>query len=71
MYMKPLKSIIIIVFKHFFQKGIVLVDTPGIGESKAMIKHVSKYLEKSFGFIYVVNSSNAGGVHEGRVSWFF
>lgn len=52
----------------FFQKGIVLVDTPGIGESKTLVKHVSRYLEKSFGFIYVVNSSNAGGVHEGRVS---
>lgn len=49
----------------------MLVDTPGLGESKTLIKHVSRYLEKSFGFIYVVNSSNAGGVHEGRVSFHF
>lgn len=48
----------------------MLVDTPGIGESKTLVKHVSRYLEKSFGFIYVVNSSNAGGVHEGRLKDF-
>nr|XP_022297349.1 uncharacterized protein LOC111106816 [Crassostrea virginica] len=66
----PYERIVVQYPFPFLEKGIVLVDTPGIGESKAMIKHVSKYLEKSFGFIYVVNSSNAGGVHEGRLKDF-
>ncbi|KAK3101580.1 hypothetical protein FSP39_004599 [Pinctada imbricata] len=54
----------------FLEEGIVIVDTPGIGENKTMVTRVKEYLKKSFGFIYVVNSSNAGGVHEGRLKDF-
>nr|XP_034307373.1 uncharacterized protein LOC105333658 isoform X2 [Crassostrea gigas] len=66
----PYERIVIQYPFPLLEKGIVLVDTPGIGESKTLVKHVSRYLEKSFGFIYVVNSSNAGGVHEGRLKDF-
>ncbi|XP_056001412.1 uncharacterized protein LOC125654391 isoform X2 [Ostrea edulis] len=66
----PYERIVIQYPFPLLEEGIVLVDTPGLGESKTLIKHVSRYLEKSFGFIYVVNSSNAGGVHEGRLKDF-
>ena len=32
-----------------------------------MSKYAERYLSKSYGFIYVVNSANAGGVQKGRV----
>ncbi|KAH3892571.1 hypothetical protein DPMN_016690 [Dreissena polymorpha] len=31
-------------------------------------KHIERYLSKSYGFIFVVNSANAGGVQQGRHS---
>ncbi|KAL9964127.1 hypothetical protein ACROYT_G027711 [Oculina patagonica] len=49
------------------QQGIVLVDSPGIGESKIMDDMVQEYLPKAFAFIYVINSANAGGIQEDRV----
>ena len=51
-----------------FQTGITIVDSPGIGESEQMTRLVTEYMPKAFGFIYVINSSNAGGVQPGRVS---
>ncbi|OWF42780.1 tyrosine-protein kinase Fer-like [Mizuhopecten yessoensis] len=49
------------------EDGIVLVDTPGIGEKRQMTKLVERYLTKSFGFIYILNTANAGGVQKGRL----
>ncbi|WAR25554.1 STY46-like protein [Mya arenaria] len=48
------------------EEGLVIVDTPGIGSGGKMSHYVEKYLAKSYGFIYVVNSANAGGVQKGR-----
>ncbi|XP_069141272.1 tyrosine-protein kinase Fer-like [Argopecten irradians] len=48
-------------------EGIVLVDTPGIGERRQMTKLVERYLTKSFGFIYILNTANAGGIQKGRL----
>ena len=45
----------------------MIVDTPGIGGGGKMSKYAERYLAKSYGFIYVVNSANAGGVQKGRV----
>ena len=50
------------------QEGLVIVDTPGIGGDGHMCRYAEQYLTKSYGFIYVVNSANAGGVQKGRVS---
>ena len=47
---------------------MVIVDTPGIGSGGKMVKYTEHYLSKSYGFIYVINSANAGGVQKGRVS---
>ena len=52
---------------YLLQEGIAVVDTPGIGGSAKMSKYAERYLSKSYGFIYVVNSANAGGVQKGRV----
>lgn len=43
-----------------------MIDTPGFGDNQ-MHKSLKKYLTKSCGFIYVVNTANAGGVQRGRV----
>ncbi|XP_078655565.1 uncharacterized protein LOC144902179 [Branchiostoma floridae x Branchiostoma belcheri] len=47
--------------------GIFIVDSPGVGESDEMDKHVSNYISNAFAFIYVISSPNAGGVQEGRL----
>ncbi|XP_069125049.1 uncharacterized protein [Argopecten irradians] len=52
------------------ESGIVIVDTPGIGASRQLSKSVERFLSKSFGFIYIINSSNAGGVQKGRLKDF-
>lgn len=52
-----------------------MVDSPGVGESIEMTKMVKEYLPDAFAFIYVINSSNAGGLQPDRVgtpvSYFF
>ena len=50
------------------QKGIVIIDSPGVGESDEMDEMVIQYLPEAFAFIYVANSSIAGGVKKDRVS---
>lgn len=50
----------------YLQEGLVIIDTPGFGDNH-MHKSLNKYLTKSCGFIYVVNTANAGGVQRGRV----
>ena len=50
------------------QKGIVIVDIPGVGESDEMDEMVVQYLPEAFAFIYGINCANAGGVQKDRVS---
>ena len=45
----------------------MIVDSPGIGESDIMDNQVMQYLPEATAFIYVINSSNAGGVQKDRV----
>ena len=51
-----------------FKKGVVIIDSPGIGESEILDEIVKQYLPQAFAFIYVINSVNAGGIQKGRVS---
>ncbi|XP_071175960.1 tyrosine-protein kinase Fer-like [Mytilus edulis] len=51
------------------EEGLVIIDTPGFGDNQ-MHKSLKKYLSKSCGFIYVVNTANAGGVQRGRLKDF-
>ncbi|KAI8483285.1 hypothetical protein Bbelb_390260 [Branchiostoma belcheri] len=50
--------------------GITIVDTPGVGENKRLSDMVKAYLPTAFGFIYVINSGNAGGVQGDRSAIF-
>ncbi len=47
------------------QEGVVFVDTPGIGGSYSL--DMEKYMDKALGFIYVINTDDAGGIHRDRV----
>ena len=47
---------------------MVIIDSPGIGESAIMDEIVKQYLPEAFAFIYVINTPNAGGVQKDRVS---
>ncbi|KAL4237086.1 hypothetical protein ACF0H5_005468 [Mactra antiquata] len=49
------------------QKGLVIVDSPGIGESKEMNDIVKNYILNASVFLYIIDSTNAGGMLE-RVS---
>ncbi|XP_078380423.1 uncharacterized protein LOC144663376 [Oculina patagonica] len=50
-----------------FKEGIMIVDSPGVGESDVMNEFVLSYLPQAFCFIYVIKSSNAGGIQEDRL----
>ncbi|KAL4226201.1 hypothetical protein ACF0H5_014187 [Mactra antiquata] len=52
------------------EEGMVIVDTPGIGGGGNIAKYAERYLSKSYGFIYVINSANAGGIQKGRLQNF-
>ncbi|XP_033737338.1 uncharacterized protein LOC117325318 [Pecten maximus] len=47
--------------------GLVIVDSPGIGDTPEMTKMVLDYIIEACSFIYIINSANAGGVQEERV----
>ena len=44
------------------------MDSPGIGDSENVSKIALEYMPQAFAFIYVINSPNAGGLQEDRVS---
>ena len=47
---------------------MVIIDSPGVGESNIMDEIVTQYLPQAFAFLYVINSANAEGVQKDRVS---
>ncbi|XP_019620827.1 PREDICTED: probable LRR receptor-like serine/threonine-protein kinase At1g06840 [Branchiostoma belcheri] len=47
--------------------GSVLVDSPGVGENEVMDKMVADYLPKCLAFIYILDSSRAGGVQNDKL----
>ena len=54
------------------QTGIVIIDSPGVGESVEMDEMVIQYLREAFAFIYVDNSAITGGVRKDSVStWIY
>lgn len=46
--------------------GVVIVDSPGFGESRVS-RQLEQYMARAFGFIYVINISNAGGIQKDRL----
>ncbi|KAJ7392751.1 hypothetical protein OS493_010406 [Desmophyllum pertusum] len=51
----------------FLKGGVVIVDSPGIGDSEHVSEIALKYLPQAYAFIYVINSANAGGLQEDRL----
>ncbi|RDD39491.1 hypothetical protein TrispH2_008776 [Trichoplax sp. H2] len=51
----------------FLKDGILLVDSPGIGETSLATEQVMKYLPNACSIIYVIDVSNAGGMKEDRL----
>ena len=54
----------IIVANILLQEGVVIIDSPGLGESDEMDSVLMRYLPNAFAFIYVIDVSHAGGVQE-------
>lgn len=55
------------IFFVLLKEGVVIVDSPGIGENGKKSGELQRYLAHSFGAIYIVNTASAGGVNSGRV----
>ena len=56
---------------EWLKGGVTIVDSPGVGESPELTEMVKQYLPKAFGFIYVINTPNAGGIDPDRVFIYF
>ncbi|KAL9963723.1 hypothetical protein ACROYT_G027257 [Oculina patagonica] len=52
---------------QLLERGVIIIDSPGIGESEIMDEIVTQYLPQAFAFIYAINSANAGGVQKDRL----
>lgn len=54
---------------EFLKCGIVLADTPGIGENEFLEKYLMEYISENqiLGFIYIIFSDSAGGVQDDRL----
>ncbi|KAL9963737.1 hypothetical protein ACROYT_G027271 [Oculina patagonica] len=63
----PYKKIELFWPHPLFKAGVMIVDSPGVGESDVMNEFVLSYLPQAFCFIYVIKSSNAGGIQEDRL----
>ncbi|XP_061187856.1 uncharacterized protein LOC133195895 [Saccostrea echinata] len=63
----PFERIEIYMPFRMLEEGVVIVDSPGFGEHGRKSGQVERYLAKSFGTIYLVNTAAAGGVNAGRL----
>ena len=57
-----------LIFAIFFQAGLFLVDSPGLGENEVMDQRTRSYVREAVAFIYLINCESGGGYSEGRVS---
>jgi predicted GTPase len=51
----------------FLMGGLYLIDSPGVGESELMTQRVTAYMKEAVTFIYIINTTAAGGMTEGRL----
>ncbi|XP_078583516.1 dual serine/threonine and tyrosine protein kinase-like [Branchiostoma floridae x Branchiostoma japonicum] len=51
----------------FLKGGVTIVDSPGVGESEMMDDVIARYIPSAFAFIYIIDSSRAGGVQQDRL----
>lgn len=64
-----IKEVQIYLPSKILQNGLVLVDTPGIGENEDMDKVIEQFVDDNqvMGFIYIIKSDAGGGVDEDRL----
>lgn len=64
-----IKEVIIHVPAKILECGLVVVDSPGIGENEEMDKVIVNFVGENqiSGFLYAIKSDNAGGVDEDRL----
>ena len=43
------------------------MDSPGVGEDDELTEMVKEYIPRASGFVYVINTPNAGGIDPDRV----
>ncbi|KAK3607658.1 hypothetical protein CHS0354_010645 [Potamilus streckersoni] len=49
---------------ELLKSGLVIVDSPGIGDTQEMTDIVLDFILEAYTFIYLINSTNAGGVQQ-------
>ncbi|KAK3585743.1 hypothetical protein CHS0354_020317 [Potamilus streckersoni] len=64
---EPLKAIDIYWPVSSLHENVVLVDTPGIGERDALTRQVVEFVPKAAGYIFIIDSSHAGGVQDSGI----
>lgn len=52
---------------QLLKNGVVIIDSPGVGDSEIMDEIVTEYLPEAFAFTYFINCTNAGGVQKDRL----
>ncbi|BFZ10888.1 hypothetical protein BsWGS_13927 [Bradybaena similaris] len=65
----PVKEIAIGMPADILKSGVILVDTPGIGENEAMDDVTMNFIKSAHisAFIYIIKSDTAGGIQEDRL----
>lgn len=65
----PIREVKIYVPAKILECGLVVVDSPGIGENDEMDKVIINFVNENQinGFLYAIKSDNAGGVDEDRL----
>ncbi|CAC5416777.1 unnamed protein product [Mytilus coruscus] len=49
------------------QGNVIIVDTPGVGENEQLDNLLLDFLPHAVSFVFIVNASNAGGIHKDRL----
>ncbi|KAH9510100.1 hypothetical protein Btru_043475 [Bulinus truncatus] len=55
----PFEKIVLSWPIEMLKGGIVIVDSPGVGDSRGLPQMLANYMEKAFGFFYVIDSTTA------------
>ncbi|XP_069141445.1 uncharacterized protein [Argopecten irradians] len=65
----PIKEIRFQIPCEILKCGLVIVDSPGIGENEAMDSVITGFIQENeiMGYVYVIKSDNSGGVDEDRL----
>lgn len=65
------RNILLYSVSFLLQSGLVLADTPGIGENDYLEQYLMDYIatHEILGFVYIIFSDDGGGVKEDRVGF--